>query len=105
MHHFTDEEYIITPLGQILSHLQGKKLQGQISYWILKSFEDLAISPGRWDQFGKRRSAMLDVFLNEMPDVGFGTMEQIQKWEEDRFKPDLPARNYNELNLFNPHKR
>ena len=105
LHHFIDEERIIEPLGQMLSRLQGKKLQGQISYWILKSFENLAINPGRWEQFGKRRLAMLEVFLNEMPDVGFGSMEQIQKWEEERFKQDSYAPNYNELNLFNPDKR
>ena len=105
-HHFIDEEKIIEPLGRMLSHLHGKKLQGQISYWTLKSFEQLAISPSRWEQFGRhRRSAMLDVFYNEMPDVGFGDMEQIQKWDKDFFNPNPLAANYNQLNLFNPEKR
>ena len=105
-HHFIEEESIAEPVGQMLSRLQGKKLQGQISYRILKSFEHLAISAARWEQFGKRRrSAILDVFLNEIPDIGFGTMEEILKWEKDRFKPDLGAPNPNQLNLFNPDKR
>ena len=105
LHHFIEEEGIIEPLGQVLSRFHGKKLQGQISYWVLKSFENLAINPGRWEQFGKRRNAMLDVFRNEMPDIGFGSMEQIRKWEEDRLNPDSLAFNYNQLNLFNPEKR
>ena len=104
-HHFTEEEGIIEPLGQVLSHLQGKKLQGQISYWILKSFENLAVSPRRWEQFGKRSHAMLDVFLKELPDVGFGSMGQMQKWEENRSKRALFVHNYNQLNLFSPDKR
>lgn len=104
-HHFTDEERIREPVGQLLSRLQGKKLQGQISYWILKSFENLAINPERWERFGKRRLAILDVFQNEIPDVGYGTMEKMLKWERDRFKPDLSAPNPNQLNLFNPDKR
>ena len=104
-HHFTEEESFAEPVGQLLSHLQGKELQGRISYWILKSFENLAINPHRWKQFGERRLAMLDVFHNEIPDVGFGTMGQIQRWDEDRFKPELPASNPNQLNLFHPNKR
>ncbi len=104
-HHFTEEESIAVPLGQLLSHIQGKELQGQISYWILKYFENLAINPGRWKQYGHRRQAMLDVFHNEKPDVGFGTMEEIRKWDEDRFKPNLSAPNPNQLNLFYPNKR
>lgn len=104
-HHFVEEESIAEPVGRLLSHLQGKELQCQISYWILRSFEHSAIHPGRWKQFGERRSAMLDVFRNEMPDVGFGTMERIRKWDEDRFKPDLFTSNPNQLNLFYPSKR
>lgn len=105
-HHFIEEESIIEPKGQSLSHLQGKKLQGEISYSILKSFENIAISPGRWEQFGEsRRQAILDLFTNEMPDVGFGSMERIQRWERDRFKPDMPAHNPHQINLFNPNKR
>ena len=105
LHHFIEEEDIISPLGQMLSHLPVRKLQGQISYWMLKSFEKLAISPARWGQFGRRRQAMLDVFLNQTPDVGFGTLDEIRKWEENRLKPYYFALNYNELNLFSPNKR
>ena len=105
-HHFIDEERINVPVGQLLAGLQGKKLQGEISHWILKSFENLAINPERWDRFGKsRRQAMLDVFTNEVQDIGFGSMERVQKWERDRFKPDMPAPNPHQINLFNPNKR
>ena len=105
-HHFIEEERIAEPVGQLLSRWQGKKLQGEISYWMLKSFENLAINPGIWERFGEsRRQAMLDVFTNEMPDLGFGSMERVQKWERDRFKPDMPAPNPHQINLFNPSKR
>ena len=105
-HHFTEDEDISVSVGQLLSQLQGKKLQGEISYWILKSFEDIAISPARWEQFGQsRRQAMLDVFSNEIPDIGFGDMGKIEKWERDRFRPETPASNPHQINLFNPNKR
>ena len=48
---------------------------------------------------------MLDVFANEMPDIGFGSMERVQRWEQDRFKPHTPAQNPHQINLFNPNKR
>ncbi len=105
-HHFIEEEKIITPVSRVISNLQGGKLQGQISYWILKTFEMIAISPKRWEQFGNsRREAILDVVVNEVPDTGFGSMERIQQWERDRFKPILPASNPHQINLFNPNKR
>ena len=105
-HHFIEEERTSVPVGQLLSHLQGKKLQGEISYWILKSFEHIAINPARWEQFGEnRRRAIFDVFLNEVPDLGFGSMERIEEWERNRFKPVMPARNPHQINLFNPNKR
>ena len=105
-HHFIEEERISVPVGQLLSRLQGKKLQGEISYWILKSFEHIAINPARWEQFGEnRRRAILEVFFNEIPDLGFGSMERIKKWERDRFKPPMPAPNPHQINLFNPNKR
>lgn len=105
-HHFIEEERIAKPIGQLLSRWQGKKLQGEISYRILKSFERIAISPRRWEQFGEtRRSAMLGVFANEVPDIGFGILEDVRRWERDRFKPDMPAPNPHQINLFNPNKR
>lgn len=106
LHHFVEEESIIEPMSRRLSRLQGRKLQGEISYRILKSFENIAVSPKRWEQFGeRRRCAMIDVFRNEMPETGFGSLETVMKWEHDRFKPDMPASNPNQINLFNPNKR
>ena len=106
IHHFIEEEEFNIPVGQLLAQLQGKRLQGEISNWILKSFDNIAISPARWEQFGEsRRRAMLDVFTNEMPDIGFGSMERVQRWERDRFKPDMPAPNPHQINLFNRNKR
>ena len=105
-HHFVEEESIIEPMGQYLSRLHGRKLHGEISYRMLKSFENIAIDPRRWEQFGEnRRRAMLEVFTNEVPERGFGSMEIIMKWERDRFKQDMPAPNPNQINLFNPNKR
>ena len=105
-HHFIDEEDMNVPVGQLLTQLQGKKLQGEISYWILKSFENIALNPSRWEQFGpSRRKAMLDVFSNELMDIGFGSVERIEKWERERFKPETPAPNPHQINLFNPNKR
>ena len=105
LHHFVEEEPIIEPMSQQLSRLQEWKLQGEISYRMLKSFENIAIDPRRWQQLGgKRRQAMLDVFLNEMPETGFGDMETVMKWERNRFKPDMPAPNPNQLNLFSSNK-
>ena len=105
-HHFIEEEELNIPVGQLLGKLQGKRLQSEISYWILKSFENIAISPARWEQFGRqRRQAILDIFSNELPDIGFGSLERIEKWESDRFKPPAPAPNPHQINLFNPSKR
>ena len=105
-HHFREEEKIIDPVGELLTPLNGKKLQGQISYWMLKSFENIVIRPERWDRFGKRRrEAIVDLFENQTPDIGFGSMEQIERWERNRLKPDLPAHNPNQINLFNPNKQ
>ena len=105
LHHFVEEEPIIEPMSQQLSRLQGWKLQGEISHRMLKSFENIVIDPRRWQQLGgKRRQAMLDVFLNEMPETGFGDMETVMKWERNRFKPDMPAPNPNQLNLFSSNK-
>ena len=105
-HHFIEEEELNIPVGQLLGHLQGKRLQGEISYWILKSFENIAINPARWEQYGRhRRQAILDVFSNELPDIGFGSMERIEKWERDRFRPPAPGQNPHQINLFNPNKR
>ena len=43
LHHFVEEEHIIEPMSQRLSGLQGKKLQREISYQMLKRFENIAI--------------------------------------------------------------
>ena len=106
LHHFVEEERIIEPMSQRLSDLQGKKLQREISYQMLKSFETIAIAPRRWEQFGEnRRRAILEVFTNEMSDIGFGSMDTVMKWERNRFKPEMPVPNPNQINLFNPNKR
>ena len=105
-HHFVEEESTLEPMSRRLAALQGRKLQGEICYRILKSFENIAISPERWKQIGEaRRQAIFDVFNNEMPEVGFGSWDTVMKWERERFRPDMPAPNPNQLNLFNANKR
>ena len=106
LHHFVEEEDIIEPMSQRLSGLQGKKLQREISHQLLKSFENIAIGPRRWDQLGnRRRRAILNVFTNELPDIGFGSIDAVMKWERDRGRPETPIPNPNQINLFNPKKR
>ena len=106
LHHFVEEERIIEPMSQTLSGLQGKKLQRIISYQLLKSFENIAISPQRWEQFGEnRRRAIVGLFTNEVPDIGFGSIDTVMKWERDRLRPEMAIPNPNLINLFNPSKR
>ena len=106
VHHFVEEEYIIEPMSRRLSGLHGKKLQREISYQMLKSFENIAIGPRKWEQFGEnRRHAILEVFTNEIPDIGFGSIDTVMKWERDRFRPERHIPNPNQINLFNPNKR
>ena len=106
LHHFVEEEGIIEPMSQRLSALHGKKLQREISYRLLKSFENIAIGPGRWNQIGdRRRRAIQEVFTNEMPEIGFGSIDMVMKWERDRARPETPIPNPNQINLFNPKKR
>lgn len=106
LHHFVEEEDIIEPMSQHLSGFQGKKLQREISYQMLKSFENIVIGPRRWDQLGdRRRQAIIDVFTNELPDIGFGSIDTVMKWERDRGRPKTPIPNPNQINLFNPKRR
>ena len=106
LHHFVDEEGIIEPMSQHLSRFQGRKLQREISYQMLKSFENIGIDPFRWDQFGdRRRRAIVNVFTNELPDKGFGSIDTVMKWERTRGKSATPISNPNQINLFNPKRR
>ncbi len=105
VHHFIEEENIIEPMGRLLSRLQGDKLHREIPHQMLKYFENIAISPMRWDQIGgKRRRAIMDFFIDEMPNVGIGSVDRLDKWERDKFVPDRPIPNPNQINLFNPNK-
>ena len=106
LHHFIEEEDIIEPMSKRLSGLHGRKLQREISYRMLKSFENIAIDPMRWKQLGKnRRRAIREVFASEMPDIGFGSIDTVAKWERERFRRGIPIPNPNQINLFNPNKR
>ena len=82
--------------------LNGRALEQMISALVLDKCENIAISPKAWDAFGsKRQQAMLYRFRTEQSDVGFGSREQIKKWNREHFQEvkELPT-NPRQLNMF-----
>lgn len=104
-HYFREEQGILQPDIEQLSRLQGRHLQEKVSCLILDHFENIAISPAVWERFGRRRNAILERFYNEVPNIGFGSAEQIAKWERDRFDPHPTPPNLRQLNLFSTKMR
>ena len=104
-HYFPDERDLIGDDFEIISRLQGRKRESAISQGILQYFENIAISPDMWEQIGKRRKSIQKMFGETMPDVGFGSSEQIRKWEDRRLGPKVPIPNPNQINLFRKTKR
>ena len=82
--------------------LSGRSLEQMISALVLGSCENIAVSPSAWDAFGpKRRSAMLYRFHTEMQDIGFGSSEQVEKWNKEHFLlTEPPLQNPRQLNMF-----
>lgn len=87
---------------QQFGSLNGKTLEQMISVLVLDTCENIAISPAAWDAFGsKRQSAMLDRFGTEQSDKGFGSREQIEKWNREHFQEIRKSpTNPRQLNLF-----
>ena len=101
-HYFLEEEDIVGPTFEYISGLNGRKREAAVSELILKSFENIAISPNMWDHIGKRKEAIRSAFYDNMPDIGFGSEEQLLKWEKERLHPARFERvpNPNQINLF-----
>lgn len=101
LHYYRDEEHDLYSLFGGLFKAQGKKLQSELSVLMLDYCENIAISPTHWERLGtKRQQAILQRFWAEMPDFGFGTKEQIEKWERDRLSSEKYVPNMRQLNLF-----
>ena len=104
-HYFLEEEGIVGPTFDYISRLNGKKQEAAISELLLKSFENIAVAPDFWERIGRRRAAIRSFFQNNMPDIGFGSQEQLVKWEMRRLRPERFERapNPNQINLFRDH--
>ena len=87
---------------QQFESLNGKALEQMVSALVLDTCENIAISPAAWDAFGsKRQSAILDRFGTEQSDIGFGSREQIEKWNGEHFQEIRKSpTNPRQLNLF-----
>lgn len=82
--------------------LNGRALEQMISALVLDTCENIAISPAAWDSFGPRRQrALLNRFSTEQGDMGFGSQEQVEKWNREHFQEIKgPPGNPRQLNLF-----
>lgn len=105
LHYFLEEESVVQADFGHIHRLQGRKRESAISELIIKSCENVALSPAWWEQIGSRRNAIEAMFTGNMPDIGFGSFEQIMKWESDRFEPNRSIVNPNQINLFRQTRR
>lgn len=105
LHHFLEDvpkSLEMQKTIQQFESLNGKALEQMISALVLDTCENIVISPAAWDAFGpKRQSAMLDRFGTEQSDIGFGSREQIEKWNREHFQEIRKSpTNPRQLNLF-----
>ena len=106
-HYFKGEGQIIESELDHLARLKGKRLEAYISALVLSGCEEIAIKPSFWDGLGKRRQdAMRTRFQVDMPDIGVGTQEMIEKWTAERIRSDKILRipNPKQINLFRATK-
>ena len=105
LHYFLEDVPISLEMQKTIQQfefLNGKALEQMISALVLDTCENIAISPAAWNAFGpKRQNAMLDRFGTEQSDIGFGSREQIEKWNREHLQEIRePPTNPRQLNLF-----
>ena len=103
IHYFKKESHIIQTELDHIAGLDGRKLEAYISAMVLSSCEDIAINPSFWEGLGRRRQeAIRKRFQEDMPDIGVGTSEMMDKWADELVKQDTIIRipNPNQINLF-----
>ena len=105
LHYFFEEEEIMAPTIKDVTLLNGRRLESALSELILKSLENIALRPSMWDGIGRRREAIRTMFDDNMPDIGFGSSDQLWKWEMNRLAPNRRIVNPNQINLFRETKR
>lgn len=104
-HYFWNDRGLSPLLEDAISKyksLTGKPLQEFVSIEILDYTEGFAINPQMWAKFGaKRRDAILQRFLSEMPFIGVGTEDEIEKYYAEVMSGTRPRpMNPRQLNLF-----
>lgn len=103
-HYFLEEKHMIQRELDHVDALKERELEAYISAMLLSDCENIAISPRFWHEIEDvRQNAIRDRFNNDLPDIGIGTKEMIEKWNSKRLNHtglmDIP--NPKQINLFN----
>ena len=102
-HYFLSEQGPIQAEVEYISTLKGKKLETYISAKLLSDCENIAVSSSFWEGLDQRRQqAIRDRFENDLPDVGIGSSDMIERWKQDRMYQTgiVSVPNPNQINLF-----
>lgn len=102
-HYFLDEKHLIQRELDHIAAIQGPMLEAYISAILLSDCENIAVRPEFWEGLGERRQrAILDRFHNDLPDIGIGPQEMIDRWNYERMHQTgiLPVPNPVQINLF-----
>lgn len=99
LHCLTQELDAVNKWLGFLMDISEEEFQDLISIMVLQRCETVVVSPQTWDDFGEiKRNEINTFFVETMPNVGIGSVEQIAKWAQH--EQGIFDSNTENLNLF-----
>ena len=102
-HYLSEDKELVREFTKgIFSH-SGKTLKRNLSAYLLKHYQYIAISPSAWAEFTpKKQLAIKQYWLDTFPrpDVGLMGVTDYETHQEHERRMKLPPPNPNEINLF-----
>ena len=102
-HYLSEEAELVREFTKSIFNASGNPLKRNLSAYLLKHYQYIAISPSTWDQFTpKKRSAIKQYWLDTFPtpDIGLMGVTDYKTHHDHEQRMKLPPPNPNEINLF-----
>ena len=101
-HYLSEESELVREFTKSIFSASGNPLKRNLSAYLLKHYQYIAISPSAWKQFTpKKQSAIKQYWLDTFPtpDVGLMGVTDYKTHQEHERRMKLPPPNPNEINL------